>query len=354
MHVLHVVPTGGWAGTEQMVANMANRTIDSAKVTVVVRDGPNAPRAMVRSRFDPRVDVIFTQKGATPGAQAESVAEQLATTPDIVHAHLRPGAELARALELDAPVVAHLHVRYFSAHFWWADALVCVSPWQARDVPESFPGPVYLVPNWVEPFDVATEEEQRRFRRQCGVGAGGLLVGAIGRLSEEKAFDVLCRAFANAADQKDRLVIVGDGPCREDLDELAQVDERIVLAGYRAESRRLLGAIDVFASSSRLESFGMSVLEAMTVRLPIVATRARGVQDLLSGTSARLVDIDDVDGLSHELAETLDSVRRGDRQVEYPLDQYEPAACARRLCEVYDHVLGRVGRADSLVRPGRS
>ena len=354
MHVLHVVPTGGWAGTEQMVANMANRTVEDARVTVVVREGPNASRSMVRSRFDPRVEVVFTRKGASPGAQAEDVAARLNGAPDVVHVHLRPGAELARALELDAPVIAHLHVRYFSAHFWWTDALVCVSPWQARDVPESYRGPVYLVPNWVEPFEAASERERQQFRQACGVSDRGLLVGAIGRLSEEKAFDILCRAFSKVAGQEDRLVIIGDGPCRDELEEIAALDRRIVLAGYRAESRRLLGALDVFASSSRLESFGMSVLEAMTVGLPIVATRARGVQDLLDGTSAVLVDIDAADDLAHGLAVALDDVRRGNRRVTYALDQYDPSTCALQLRSVYDHLLGRSPSSDALVRPGRA
>ena len=344
IHVLHLVPTGGWAGTEQMVANLANRTVgEGHRLTVVLREGPNAPRAAIEQRFDERIALIFVPDGLTVGAVAEYVVECLDADPDVVHTHLRGAATLAETLELPAPTIAHLHVRYFEAHCWRADAVVCVSPWQAGDLPDHVRS--YLVPNWVEDLTLASGDECAAFRERVGIDGDGLLVGAIGRLADEKAFDRLCAAFLRAADSSDRLVVIGDGPRRDDLAALAAADMRIRLTGHVPDGRRLLPAFDIFASSSRLESFGMSVLEAMTVGLPIVATAARGVVDLLGDSDVPLVAIDDVDALAAALADELAACRSDRRRVDYDVSAYTPAAGAARMRDAYADLLGALPSA---------
>lgn len=336
--VIHLAPTGNWAGTEEMVCRMANELSESHDVGVVMTEGENVDEQMIRSRFDPTVRVLIPQVDTTPGERAAQIVEEFGV-PDLIHAHLRPGVEQAWPLRDLAPVIGHLHVRYFSSQFWWVDAVICVSDWQSHDVPANFTGPVFMIPNSIEEFESASSTELREFRRRIDANPQSVIFGAVGRLSTEKGFDTLVRAFRSALGEHDRLVIAGDGSTREALDELSTVDRRIHLLGYVPRARRLLSGLDVYVSSSRLDSFGLSVLEAMSIGLRIVSTDARGPNDLLSMQPAVIVPTDDEPALAAAMEEAARQVLAGDAAPIYDLAAYNHRTCAQNLAGAYDFLL---------------
>lgn len=350
MRLLFAAPTGNWAGTEEMVLRMATTSARSCDVCVVLAAGPNVSEHEIRSKFPPGVSVIV--KG-----QQESLGEVAARTittwgsPDIVHAHLRPGLNLAWRFRDLCPVIGHLHVRYFAAQFWWVDAVVCVSPWQTRDIPADFRGAVYLVPNSIGP------PPERDADLVNAVGAllhrvpESVVFGGIGRLSPEKGFDVLIRGFRIAARAADRLILVGNGSEEEALRELAGDDTRILMPGYVPDARQILELIDVYASPSRLDSFGLSILEAMVAGKHVVSTAARGPADLLKQQPAIITPIDDIPTFADALSSAAEAVRAGEPSPDYDLSSYDADRCAAALDDVYSHVLG-ASTTSSLVRQG--
>jgi len=107
-------------------------------------------------------------------------------------------------------------------------------------------------------------------------------------------FDALIRAFAEVRSQVPgaRLVIVGEGGRRKDLEEEARragVAEAVVFAGFRDDVRDLLGAADVFALSSFNEGMANTLLEAMSVGAPIVATDVSGTREAVRDREDGLV-----------------------------------------------------------------
>lgn len=334
MRVLHIAPTGNWAGTEEMVCRLANDTAAQHDVTVMMEPGENASIEQIRSRFQPNVRVIIADTDATPAERMRVVLDE-GGVPDIVHAHLRPGLAHAWHLRNLAPVIGHLHVRFFSAQFWWVDAVVCVSPWQARDIPAWFQGEVFLVPNSLAPFEPAGFSEAAAFRDRIGASQTSVVYGSIGRLAAEKGFDLLIKAFRSGFGDDDRLVIVGNGPAADQLHALADGDQRIHFAGYVPSARRLLTAFDVYVSASRLDSFGLSILEAMSVGLPIVSTRARGPADLLHGQPAQLVPVEDIPALRSAMASAITP----QKTLRYDLDRYQHDRCAADMHDVYTCLL---------------
>jgi glycosyltransferase involved in cell wall biosynthesis len=101
----------------------------------------------------------------------------------------------------------------------------------------------------------------------------GLLVGAVGRLAQQKGFDTLIRALRDVDDAT--LVLVGDGGERTSLERLARqlgVADRIVWAGWNDDARAYLPSFDVFALPSRFEGFPLAVLEALLARTAVVAS----------------------------------------------------------------------------------
>lgn len=134
------------------------------------------------------------------------------------------------------------------------------------------------------------------------IGPGRRFV-AIGRLTRQKNFSVLLRAFAAMAEPDDRLLILGEGPQRRRLERLAVklgIDQQVGLPGHVGSVAEVLRSADVFVSSSNYEGLPGVVVEALAAGLPIVATDCSACMDHLLGYGklGRLVPIRDVAALA--------------------------------------------------------
>jgi len=116
---------------------------------------------------------------------------------------------------------------------------------------------------------------------RAGVPRGRLVVGAVGRLSDEKGFDLLIEAVTRAALRGAdlELWIAGEGSEKAKLDSLAaRSNGRVRMLGFRSDVRDLMEAFDIFALSSLREGLPNVVLEAMACEVPLLATRCGGVE----------------------------------------------------------------------------
>jgi glycosyltransferase involved in cell wall biosynthesis len=126
---------------------------------------------------------------------------------------------------------------------------------------------------------------------------------ALGRLHENKAFDVLLEALARIPEAY--LWIAGDGPLRQDLESLAErlsIKPRVRFLGWRDDTEALLAAADIFVCPSRHEPLGNVVLEAWAQEKPVVAADSLGPGTLIEHLkSGFLVPVDDARALSKAL-----------------------------------------------------
>ncbi len=129
---------------------------------------------------------------------------------------------------------------------------------------------------------------------------------AIGRLSGEKGFGLLLRAFALLRTPEARLTILGEGPLRPHLEELAEnlgIAPRVRFAGWQADVWPHLRRARALALASRSESFGNVVVEALAAGLPVVATDTPGPREILGGDArlGRLVPLTDAAAMAAAL-----------------------------------------------------
>jgi glycosyltransferase involved in cell wall biosynthesis len=125
--------------------------------------------------------------------------------------------------------------------------------------------------------DVSRRLTRARLRGELGVEDHHVLIASVGRLVEQKDYPTQIRGFAAVAstDAALRMVLIGDGPLRGDLESLARdcgVANRVTFLGYRSDVADWLQAVDIFALTSKFEPFGVALLEAKAAGLPIVST----------------------------------------------------------------------------------
>lgn len=138
-----------------------------------------------------------------------------------------------------------------------------------------------------------------------------IVIGTVGRLSEEKDQATLILAFASLLKscpgmrEKLRLLIVGDGPLRSHLEALAykmDVADRVCFTGARDDVPSLLQSMHIFVLPSLGEGISNTILEAMATSLPVVATAVGGNSELVqNGVNGRLVPPADVEGMTEVL-----------------------------------------------------
>lgn len=183
---------------------------------------------------------------------------------------------------------------------------VCVvsADLQRHMATEGFHSGVEVVPNGIEPGGVPDEDARLQARQLMGVDRGAFLIGSVGRLDPVKDFPTLIAAFRQVALSRPnaRLVIVGDGPVRGELERQAAGAPEIRFMGHRADVRSLLAGFDAYASSSIFEGVSLTILEAMAAARPVAATRVGGTPEVVvDGGTGVLVEPRDAAALAQAL-----------------------------------------------------
>lgn len=180
-------------------------------------------------------------------------------------------------------------------------------------------------------------------RQRFGATEDTVLIGYVGHLRPEKNLTVLLHAFAVSRLRNAKLVFVGDGTCRTELQTLAMemgLSDRVHFAGVTVDPRPYLQALDVFAMSSYTEQMPMSLLEAMACGLPVIATDVGDCGRMLAApASPVIVPSGDVPAFTAALSNiAVNPVLRGEigrQNRERCVTQYSLGHMVQSYAELY-------------------
>lgn len=130
--------------------------------------------------------------------------------------------------------------------------------------------------------------------RVCESSRSEVVIGTVGRLSEEKGHKYLLEAFAKFTKEfsQSKLLIVGDGELRKELLNLSEalgIKEKVTFTGYQEDVARYYSLIDIYASPSLVEHFPMSILEAMSFGKAVAATDVGGTSKMIVNGETGLI-----------------------------------------------------------------
>lgn len=162
----------------------------------------------------------------------------------------------------------------------------------------------------IEFSTLAAKRAPAETKREVGIEDAWPVVGSVGRLMPQKAYEYLLESLAMLRSKypRIRLLLVGDGECRDFLEARAKelnVSSEVLFLGERDDVADLLRVFDVYAMSSIFEGVGRALSEAMYCGLPIVATPVNGVKEMVLHEETGLV-VPPRDARS--LAEAIDRV----------------------------------------------
>lgn len=161
---------------------------------------------------------------------------------------------------------------------------------------------IHLVPNAIAS---ASSLSRLEARRRLDLSTDGFVVGWVGRLSPEKGPDVMLHALALSAPDC-QLSVIGEGPERDSLRSLAEqsgIASRVVFHGEVASAASVMSAFDAIVISSRTEGTPITLLEAMSLGVPVIATNVGGIPDVVTDAEAVLVEAENPRAIANAITE---------------------------------------------------
>jgi glycosyltransferase involved in cell wall biosynthesis len=336
------------AGAEVYVSWLVEELHDAVEFVAVVGDrAPRELRALLGDAGARVVGVRGLRRYARPPAVPRLLRALRAVRPDVVHVNVTdPGdstASLAAARLVPFPSVATLHLAIPGRARWrelvtsaalvGVDRVVSVSEAVASYVRARGVQTV-VVQNGVRAPEPAADP-----RGALGMPADAFVVGGIGRLHEQKGWDVLCDAAARvrASREDAAFVVVGGGEGRSALVARAR-RAGVQLAGYRPGASAYVHGFDVLAVPSRYEGFGLVAVEAMLSGVPVVASDVGGLPSVV-GDAGLLVPPEDPAALADAILRLGADAGLRERLVaqgrERALERFGSERMARETLAVY-------------------
>lgn len=310
LRICHLITELKPAGAERMVYELATRTDrDRFDVSVIALRGGSVADQLEKAGIP--VDIVGLRCKYDVLRLRRVVKALRKYQPDILHTHLFHADVVGRfgAWYNEIPHLVHtVHVaegRFRPWQFSFArflsqgcERMICVSP-SVRDfhmrrcgLPERAYQVIY---NGIDPEKFSHDPASRsRLRAEWQLGEDAPIVGFVGRLDHQKGVDLLLSAMSHLAARGEgvNFVVAGEGPQQEIVENFARHGEGgsfCKYLGFVEDIRAIYSAVDIVVMPSRWEGFGLVAGEAMAAGLPVVATDAPGLRDVVVHDETGLV-----------------------------------------------------------------
>jgi glycosyltransferase involved in cell wall biosynthesis len=229
--------------------------------------------------------------------------------------------------------------------------IVCVSN-SIREVMAAsvrFPDRCVTVHSGVDVGRFSRTKETGSLRQEFDVPEDCQIITNISALSDEKD----CLTFVSTAEKvlntggKATFFLVGEGPERQAIETRIRqkgLERDIVLTGFRQDIPEILADTDLFIMTSRIEGLGTSVLDAFANRLPVVATAAGGIPEMVRhGETGLLAPVGDADALAKHVLSLLgnraERQRLGDKARIFLEKEFTEGAMVEKTLALYQEVV---------------
>lgn len=309
IRVLHVIKTTGIAGAEahilELIAGLRAQKVDARLLLLDTPSGGGDTMAAAAEKREIPVIREMIYRHINPGLSWRLRGQFATLKPHIVHTHLIhadlyaiPAARLARvpivisSRHNDDPRRQRQPLRMVNRGLWRiTDAGIAISEAVKRFTiavegasPQKLHTILYGIPLPVPQVDKRTARSA--LRAELGLDPETPLMGIVSRLVPKKAIPDALAAFAQIALQFNdaHLVIAGDGPLMDALKGTTarySLGKQVHFLGWRSDVPQIMAALDIFLMPSTSEGFGLTLLEAMAQRTPIIGSTASSIPEIV-------------------------------------------------------------------------
>jgi glycosyltransferase involved in cell wall biosynthesis len=335
MRILHVIDSGGLYGAEMMLLHLAKEQQRQGLSPMIASIGdPGIKEKQLEKEAENRGVPVSTFR-MRPGPNyfgAKKVLEFCHTNNfDIIHSHGYKGNILLGFLPRKIrkkPMISTLHgwtsTSVFSKMgiYEWLDArslkfvdvvvLVNAAMLKRPELSKlNACGKISIIDNGV-PISLPDNGQISPLDDDIAAFClDAFVIGAIGRYSKEKGFDILIESFRHvkANHAKAKLLLIGDGSLHDEYRKIAvqySLEDSVMFAGYRPSAWRYMTLMNILCIPSRTEGLPITLLEAMRARVPVIASAVGGIPHVLvDRKTGILVPAEKIDTLAKAISSVI-------------------------------------------------
>jgi glycosyltransferase involved in cell wall biosynthesis len=361
MKVLHVITGLEAGGAEVQLAMLVRHTRHEPDVLTLYNPGSVAEQIRADGV---RVRDLGMTKNTQLGALLRLRSIIAEGRYDVVHTHLyrsqiyaRPAARLART-----PVVVttehsigetHIERRkmttgvrglYLGSELF-SDATIAVS-----DVVKErlvlwgvSAKKITVIPNGLETaalaFDPAVREEARK---QFGLGPDTYVIGALGRIDENKRVELTIEAAAPLLGERCKILVIGSGDHKPQVAAAAArlgVADHVIFGGFQPDTAAMMAAFDLYIAASVQETFGLAILEAMASGLPVLYTVCPALDGIQTSQARQVAGT--AEAMREEIRKAVDAGPQPRKPDNAVFDRYGMESVTHQVDDLYERIRAR-------------
>lgn len=339
--VLHVSTPRSWRGGEQQIGYLLEGLPgDQVNNLVMTPQGSKLAEFCERNGFH----LKFLPKGGLANLSNPFRLKTICDDQDIDLIHLHDAHAHTLAIysavlaKLPVPLVLSRRVdfpiksnslSYFKYNHAQVKAIVCVSEAIKRILREQINNPEKLevIHDGIDLGRFIGKEEQNRLRLEWSVPENYQIIGNVAAIADHKDLYTFVDTAEYLFNQglKARFFIIGDGPQREAIQGYINekgLGETILITGFREDISQILPELDLYLMTSKTEGLGTSVLDAFVAGVPVVATEAGGIPEMVSHEeNGLLAEVGDIIGLGDAVLRLDQNESLKDRLVKRAREQ---------------------------------
>jgi glycosyltransferase involved in cell wall biosynthesis len=362
--VIHVITTIELGGAEKQLLTLVREQLNFRKEVIVIPLKGNPDLLAEMTSIGAKVTTnILNRMFPLQIILLRHYLKNFSKQDTIVHAHL-PRAEMltfASVGKLRYLVTRHnterffpdaslLFSRYLSKMVLRKSTLcIAISPAVSKYLKNSgeinSKTEIIVIPYGYDPVKEVSLSDQSRIRKSLNSNLNGVTIGTIGRLTEQKDYPTLLKSFHLFLERSpgSQLIIIGVGELESELKEMAlalNIEDNIQWVGKTQFINEYLSVMDLFLLTSIYEGFGLVLLEAMQMQIPIVASNNSAIPEVLGVEHPGLARTGDHFDFALKMNVLFDKdIREKTLEVQRnQLQLFSPSAMALKIEAVYENV----------------
>lgn len=237
----------------------------------------------------------------------------------------------------------------------FADKVIGIAPSVVQFLKEKVkisPSKVLLINNGVDVPESCSDEEIFHIRKSLRIEKDDLIIGSVGRVHDSvKRFSDILLAIKLLDNPKIKFLLVGQGPDINELNKLSNqlgIQDQFIPVGFQEKPDSYYQIMDVFCLPSAHEGFGLVAAEAMLHRLPVIATKVGGLQDIVvDNETGFLIPPNSPQEIAEKIQYLIDfpetSKSMGENGYERAMEHYTADRYCRKVEDLYLELLKKKG-----------